>query len=79
MIRLRARSRLLLALAIILAFSYAAISLLHYRFSRVVVHETIVRRDLSLTINNIYSELSSILTKPLIVSSTMVSDSFLAE
>lgn len=75
--RLSARNKLLLALASILFFSFLGVSYLNYKFTRRDVHAEILRSDLPLTMDNIYSELTSELTRPLVVSSSMATDTFL--
>jgi diguanylate cyclase (GGDEF)-like protein len=77
--RLSARNKLLLAMVIILLFSFVGVSFLNYKITRASVHEEILRNDLPLTMDNIYSELSSDLTRPLLVSSSMGSDTFLKD
>jgi len=73
------RNRLLIILGAILFFSFTGISYLNYIVSRASVHEEILRNDLPLTMENIYSELTSELTRPLLVSSSMASDTFLKD
>lgn len=77
--RLSARNKLLLALAAILLFSFVGVSFLNYKITRASIHEEILRNDLPLTMDNIYSELTSELTRPLLVSSSMASDTFLKD
>jgi diguanylate cyclase (GGDEF)-like protein len=77
--RLSARNKLLLAMVAILIFSFVGVSILNYKLTRASIHEEILRNDLPLTMDNIYSELSSDLTRPLLVSSSMGSDTFLKE
>ncbi len=43
------------------------------------MHTEIIRNDLPLTMDNIYSELTSEMTRPLLVSSSMASDTFLKD
>ena len=66
-------------MVIILLFSFVGVSFLNYKLTRASVHEEILRNDLPLTMDNIYSELSSDLTRPLLVSSSMSSDTFLKD
>ena len=77
--RLSARNKLLLALTTILLFSFVGVSFLNYKITRASIHEEIMRNDLPLTMDNIYSELTSELTRPLLVSSSMASDTFLKD
>jgi diguanylate cyclase (GGDEF)-like protein len=74
--RLAIRNRLLVILGLILLVSFAAISYLNYTISRASVHAEILRNDLPLTMDNIYSELTFELTRPLLVSSSMATDTF---
>lgn len=76
---LSAKQQLLLLLTVILFFSFVGGSLLNYKMTRASVHSEILRNDLPLTMDNIYSELTSEMTKPLLVSSSMASDTFLKE
>ncbi|MGB3210871.1 MAG: sensor domain-containing diguanylate cyclase [Desulforhopalus sp.] len=76
---LNARNKLLIALTTILLFSFAGVSFLNYKITRASIHAEIVRNDLPLTMDNIYSELTSELTRPLLVSSSMGSDTFLKD
>lgn len=77
MLRINIRNRLLLVMGAILIFSFSGISYLNYRVTRASVHAEIVRNDLPLMMENIYSELTAELTRPLLVSSSMASDTFL--
>ena len=74
-----ARNKLLLALAVVLLFSFVGVSFLNYKITRASIHEEIIRNDLPLTMSNIYSELSADLTRPLLVASAMSSDTFLKD
>lgn len=77
--RFSIRNRLLFVLGIILIFSFTGISILNYLVTKASVRDEIERNDLPLTMENIYSELTSELTRPLLVSSSMASDTFLKE
>jgi len=79
MIRLSARNTLLAALAVILFCSFVGVSFLNYKITRVSIHNEILRNDLPLTMDNIYSELSSELTRPLLVASFMAADTFVKD
>ncbi len=79
MIRLNTRNKLLLTLTVLLASSFVGISLLNYIITRNGVHAEIIRNDLPLTMDNIYSELTAEMTKPLLVSSAMASDTFVKD
>ncbi len=75
--RLNSRNRLLLALSIILFVTFTGASLLNYLMTRDSVRAEIIRKDLPLTMDNIYSELTAELMRPLLISSSMASDAFL--
>ena len=77
--RLNSRNRLLLALSVILFFSFMGTSLLNYLMTRDSVRAEIIRKDLPLTMDNIYSELTAELMRPLLISSSMASDAFLVD
>lgn len=77
--RISIRNRLLFVLGLILICSFAGISYLNYTVTKASVHAEIVRRDLPLTMDNIYSELTMELTRPLLVASSMASDTFLKD
>ena len=75
--RLNSRNRLLLALSVILFVTFTGASLLNYLMTRDSVRAEIIRKDLPLTMDNIYSELTAELMRPLLISSSMASDAFL--
>ncbi len=75
--RLNPRNRLLLALSVILFVTFTGASLLNYLMTRDSVRAEIIRKDLPLTMDNIYSELTAELMRPLLISSSMASDAFL--
>lgn len=77
--RLRLQNNLLFVLGVILFLSFAGISYLNYVVTRESIHAEIVRNDLPLTMDNIYSEIVSQMTRPLLVSSSMASDTFLKD
>lgn len=72
-------NKLLFVLGVILFLSFAGISYLNYVVTSESVHAEIVRNDLPLTMDNIYSEILSQMTRPLLVSSSMASDTFLKD
>ena len=57
--RLNSRNKLLLALSIILFVTFTGASLLNYLMTRDSVRAEIIRKDLPLTMDNIYSELTA--------------------
>lgn len=70
------RNRLLVSLGLILFVSFVTISFINYKVSRAAVHTEILRSDLPLTMDNIYSELTSEMIRPLLVASSMATDTF---
>lgn len=77
--KLDARNRLLLALSTILILAFVGVSYLNYIFTRERIHREILSKDLPLTMDNIYSELTAELMRPILVSSSMASDTFLKD
>lgn len=73
------RRGLPLLITIILVVSFVGVSVLNYLVTKGAVREEILRQDLPLTMDNIYSELLAMLTKPLLVSSSMAADTFLID
>jgi len=73
------RNKLLFTLGLILAGSFAGVSFFNYWVTRDAVHREIVLNGLPLTRDNIYSELSSELVKPMMISSSMATDAFLVD
>lgn len=73
------RNRLLFVLGVILIFSFTGVSYVNYVVTRASVRNEILRTDLPLTMDNIYSELTAELTRPLLVSTSMASDTFLKD
>ncbi len=68
-----------MALAVILAIAFIGSSVLNYRLTRNAVHQEILQTDLPLTMDNIYSELSAELVRPILVASSMALDTFLKD
>lgn len=77
--KIDSRYRLLLLLAILLAFGFVGGSAINYRITQASVHSQILQNDLPLTMNNIYSDLTSELTRPILVASSMAADTFLKD
>lgn len=73
------RNRLLFTLGLILFCAFAGSSYLNYTITKLAVQDEIIKTDLPLTMSNIYSEITSQMDKPLLVSSSMASDTFLKE
>ncbi len=79
MIKIDARRRLFFVLAIVLAFGFLGGSIINYSITKNSIHSEILQNDLPLTMNNIYSDVTSKLTRPLLVSSSMSADTFLKD
>jgi len=47
--------------------------------TKATIHEEILSKDLPLTMNNIYSDLTTELMRPILVSSSMATDTFLKD
>lgn len=77
--KLRHRDKLLLALATILLLSFIGTSGLNYLITKGSVHSEIIKNDLPLTMNNIYSDLTAELSRPILVASSMATDTFLKD
>jgi len=63
----------------VLIVGFAVISIVNYQVTKASVIRTIIKQDLPLTMNNIYSDLSAELTWPLLVASSMATDTFLKD
>ncbi len=73
------RNRLLMATVVILGLSFIGVGLFNYLLAKQVVHQQILMDDLPLTRDNIYSDLKDELIRPLLVASSMATDTFLKE
>lgn len=73
------RSWLLLILTFLLLLAFIGGSFINYQITKSAVHREIVKNDLPLTMDNIYSEISAELTRPILVASSMASDTFLKD
>jgi hypothetical protein len=71
------RRRLTLILSILLAVSFAAVSLIGYQASRNTIQIALVEKELPLTSNAIYAELQKDLIRPYFISSMMATNTFL--
>ena len=78
-IRLFDRRRLLLLVSLLLAAGFVATTLFGYYVSRQAIRDAIIGQDLPLTASNIYSEIQKDLVRPVLISSTMASDTFLRD
>ena len=66
-------------LVMVLVVGFAVISIVNYQVTKASIRRTIIKQDLPLTMNNIYSDLSAELTRPLLVASSMATDTFLKD
>ena len=73
------RRGLLLLLGLLLLAGFFATTLLGYQVSKRAIRDAIIGQDLPLTSSNIYSEIQKDLVRPVLISSTMASDTFLRD
>ena len=73
------RRSLLLLLGLVLSAGFFATTLFGYFVSKHAIRSTLIGQDLPLTASNIYSEIQKDLVRPVLVSSTMASDTFMRE
>jgi diguanylate cyclase (GGDEF)-like protein len=73
------KAKLLSALSLILLATFVVTSLVNYRVTRDAVREELLNSALPLTGKNIYSEIHSDLMRPILVSSSMATDTFLKD
>lgn len=73
------RRGLLMLLALLLSAGFFATTLFGYQVSKQAIRDAIIDQDLPLTSSNIYSEIQKDLVRPVLISSTMASDTFLRE
>jgi diguanylate cyclase (GGDEF)-like protein len=73
------RRGLLLLLGLVLSAGFFATTLFGYFVSKHAVRSTLIGQDLPLTASNIYSEIQKDLVRPVLVSSTMASDTFMRD
>ena len=66
-------------LSLLLTAGFFATSLSSYYVSKAAILEAIIDRELPLASSNIYSEIQKDLVRPVLVSSTMASDTFLRD
>lgn len=76
---MKSRNRLLIALTSILALAFVGGSFINYMITRAAIHQEILSKDLPLTMDNIYSDLTAELMRPILVSSSMAADTFLKD
>lgn len=73
------KARLFIYLSILLGVGFSLTSYLSYRVSRSAVHDGIVRNQLPLVGDNVYSEIQRDLLRPIFISSVMAQDAFLRD
>jgi diguanylate cyclase (GGDEF)-like protein len=73
------KTKLLLALSVILLTSFTATSVVNYTITKEAVRQELINSSLPLTGKNIYSEIHSAMMRPILVSSSMANDSFLKD
>ncbi|WP_319778839.1 sensor domain-containing diguanylate cyclase [Maridesulfovibrio sp.] len=73
------RVKLIIVLTLILVTAFISLSLFNYNESRKNIRKDIVNSSLPLTRDNIYSEIQTVLMRPLFVSSLMANDTFLKD
>lgn len=73
------KSKLILALSLILVSTFLATSLINYAVTKNDVREDLLNSALPLTGKNIYSEIQGAMLRPILVSSSMANDTFLKD
>ncbi len=73
------RNTFLTVIALVLLVSFLGTSALNYSITRSAIRNEIITNDLPLTRDNIYSDITSELMRPLMVASSMANDSFLKD
>jgi len=73
------KSKLLIALSLILLTAFIATSMVNYKVTRDAVRAELLNSSLPLTGKNIYSEIHSAMMRPILVSSSMANDTFLKD
>ncbi len=73
------RRRLLLLVSFLLCSGFFATTLSGYFVSKQTIRDAIIDQDLPLTSSNIYSEIQKDLVRPVLIASTMASDTFLRD
>lgn len=75
----RSKNRFVLSITIILALAFLGLSTANYLLTKESVRREIILNDLPLTRDNIYSELTGELMRPILVASSMSTDTFLKD
>ena len=73
------KSKLILALSLILISTFVATSLVNYAVTRQTVRKELLNSSLPLTGKNIFSEIQGVMIRPILVSSSMATDTFLKD
>lgn len=73
------RTRLIVALTVILLSGFLVTNVISYRASKQQIHSSIVETSLPLARDNIYSEIQRDLMRPIFVPSLMANDTFLKD
>ncbi len=77
--RMSIKSKLLIALSVILVVAFVATSMINYMVTRDSVRDELLNSSLPLTGKNIYSEIHASMMRPVLVASSMGSDTFLRD
>ncbi len=75
----RKKTKLVIAVTVILFTGFFLINFLNYRISRNTMRDNLVNSAMPLTSNNIYSEIQQDLIRPIFISSLMANDTFLKD
>ncbi len=73
------KQKLIILISIMLCAGFLATSLASYFVSKSAIRDGIVRNELPITSDNVYSEIQKDLIRPIFVSSVMASDTFLRD
>lgn len=73
------RRSLLLLVSLLLFAGFFATTLFGYFVSKQAIRDAIIEQDMPLTSSNIYSEIQKDLVRPVLISSTMASDTFVRD
>ncbi len=77
MLKLTNKNGLIVFLGVLLLASFSLTSILSYQVSRTAVHDGIMRNQLPLVGDNVYSEIQRDILRPVFISSVMAQDAFL--
>ncbi len=79
MSKLSNKNRLIVYLSLVLVVGFSLTSILSYQVSRSAIHDGIVRNQLPLVGDNVYSEIQRDMLRPVFISSVMAQDAFLRD